>query len=47
MSHPLIARNEQLQRLVNDGYEVEIFDNHLVIRRSRMSTPSNGFAAAC
>jgi hypothetical protein len=32
MSHPLIARNEQLQRLVNDGYEVEIFDNHLVIR---------------
>jgi hypothetical protein len=32
MSHPLIARNNDLQRLVNDGYEVEILDNHLVIR---------------
>jgi tRNA A37 threonylcarbamoyladenosine dehydratase len=32
MSHPLIARSEDLQRLVNDGYEIEIIDNHLVIR---------------
>lgn len=32
MSHPLIARSADLQRLVNDGYEVEIIDNHLAIR---------------
>ena len=32
MSHPLIARSDDLQRLVNDGYEVEIIDTHLVIR---------------
>jgi hypothetical protein len=32
MSHPLIARSEDIQRLVDDGYEVEIIDNHLVVR---------------
>ena len=33
MSHPLIARSPDLQKLVDDGYEVEIVDRtHLVIR---------------
>jgi hypothetical protein len=32
MSHPLISRNADLQKLVDDGFEVEIIGGHLVIR---------------
>jgi hypothetical protein len=32
MSHPLISRNADLQKLEDDGFEVEIIGGHLVIR---------------
>lgn len=31
MSHALISRNPDLQRLQNDGYEVEVRSNHLLV----------------
>lgn len=31
MSHPLVSRSDDLQRLVSDGYEVDIRSSHLVV----------------
>ena len=33
MSHELISRREDLKRLIEEGYEIEVRSGHLVLHR--------------